>query len=144
MGLKERGMVLLGITFWTTKAKASQILSDKDVQATVASAAGGAVVLGTGGAATGLVAGGAIGGVLGVVPAIFTFGLSIPCFAVIGSGVGVVAGTALGSTTGVAAGVGSYRAYTQREAIRRSVGTMTESAFSSVRGLRARLARPAQ
>merc|ERR1712087_1094583 len=103
-------------------------------------AAGGALVLGTGGAATGLVAGGVIGAVVGVVPALFTFGLSIPFLGVVGSSVGVAAGTALGSTTGAMAGASGYRVYRKREAIRGAMGTASEKALRSAKSLRARFA----
>merc|ERR1719384_1834751 len=69
-------------------AKTLEIASDKDVQAAAACAAGGAAVLGTGGAATGLATGGTIGAAMGLVPAIFTFGLSVPVFAAVGGGCG--------------------------------------------------------
>jgi len=73
-------------------------------QATAAGAIGGAVTIGTGGAAVGLVTGGAIGAACGVVPAIFTFGLSIPVGAAIGSGVGMCTGSAFGGTFGLLSG----------------------------------------
>jgi len=59
---------------------------DGHVQATAAGVCGGAVALGATGGATGLTAGVVVGAALGVVPAIFTFGLSIPLGAVIGGG----------------------------------------------------------
>lgn len=145
--LKERGIEWrsrIVSSAFDAKTKAARIVSDKDVQATAASAAGGAVVLGSGGAATGLVAGGAIGALVGVVPAIFTLGLSIPVFAVVGSGVGAAAGTALGSTTGVVAGAGGYRVYTKRASIRKSVDDISEQAFRTVKGLKARFVPRAQ
>merc|ERR1712087_193431 len=119
-----------------TKAKTLQVVSDKEVQATAKVAAGGAVVVGTGGAATGFVAGGVIGAAVGVVPAIFTFGLSIPVMAMVGSGIGVSAGSAVGGTTGAVAGAGGYRAYTNRELIRSSVASMYGKACSSAKSLK--------
>merc|ERR1719346_954775 len=121
-----------------TKAKTIEIVSDKGVQATAASAVGGGVVLGTGGAATGLAAGGAIGAAVGVVPAIFTFGLSIPFCAVVGGGCGLAVGAAAGGTTGVVAGAGGYQTYSRREAIRTAVGNLTQKACSSARNLRSK------
>jgi len=101
-----------------TKQKTREVASQKVVQVTTASAAGGAVVGGTGGAATGLLAGGALGAAIGVVPAIFTLGLSIPAFAVLGGGCGLAAGTAVGGTAGATVGGASgYGIYTKREAI---------------------------
>jgi len=104
------------------KAKSIEIASNKTVQVTAASATGGAVVLGAGGAATGLAAGGTIGAAIGVIPALFTFGLSIPVGAMIGGGCGLVAGTAVGSTTGlVVGGTTGYGAYTKRDEIKSGV-----------------------
>merc|ERR1719429_818111 len=122
-----------------TKAKTVEVVSDKGVQATAASAAGGGVVLGTGGAATGLAVGGAVGAAVGVVPAIFTFGLSIPFCAVVGGGCGLAVGAAAGGTTGVVAGAGGYQAYSRRETIRTAAGKLTEKARSSARILRSNL-----
>jgi len=96
------------------KAKTTKIVSDKTVQ----SAAGGAVVVGAGGGAAGLATGGAIGAAVGLVPALFTFGLSIPFFAMVGGGCGLAAGTTLGGATGAVAGAGGYQVYTRRAAIR--------------------------
>jgi len=73
-------------------------------RSTAIGASGGGLVLGAGGGATGLVAGGILGSACGVVPAIFTFGLSIPVFAAIGSGVGACAGTIVGGTVGFLGG----------------------------------------
>merc|ERR1740121_2963545 len=72
-----------------TSEAVQEAASDQRVQAT---AVGGAVALGAGGGAAGLVSGGAIGAAIGIVPAFFTFGLSIPVGAAIGSGVGAAAG----------------------------------------------------
>jgi len=65
------------------------------VQATVASAAGGTVALGFCGAA--------LGGVVGIPFALFTFGLSIPVTATLGAVVGGTAGCATGGTVGFTA-----------------------------------------
>lgn len=100
------------------KEKTLEIAADKRVQVTAASATGGAVVLGTGGAAAGFATGGVIGAVVGVVPAIFTLGLSIPVFAAIGSTCGFAVGATVGGATGlVGGGATGYGAYTKREAI---------------------------
>jgi len=102
----------------TTKVKTLEIVSDKTVQVTAASATGGAAILGTGGAAAGFATGGAIGAAVGVVPALFTFGLSIPVFAAIGSGCGLATGAVVGGTTGlVGGGATGYGVYTKRDAI---------------------------
>merc|ERR1719336_3650235 len=63
--------------------------SDRRVQVTAASAVGGGAVLGAGGAGVGLLSGGALGAAVGILPALFTFGLSIPLGAMIGAGCGM-------------------------------------------------------
>lgn len=90
------------------KAKASEFAEGVQEAAadpqTRATAVGGAVALGAGGATTGLVSGGAIGAAVGILPAFFTFGLSIPVCAAIGSGVGSAAGAVAGGATGFLGG----------------------------------------
>merc|ERR1711994_876883 len=105
-------------------------------------AVGGGIVLGTGGAVAGLTTGGVIGVAAGMVPAIFTFGLSIPFFAVAGGGCGLVAGTAVGGTTGAAAGLGGYCAYKRRDSIRSSLRSMVEKTSTSVECLAAKAGFP--
>lgn len=65
----------------------------------------GAVAGGTTGAGAGALAGAAVG----LVPAIFTFGLSIPVCAVIGGGVGAAAGSTGGAAAGGAAAYGGHK-----------------------------------
>lgn len=67
-------------------------------------AAGGAVVSGSAGGVVGTATGSAIGAAIGIVPAFFTFGLSIPLGAVIGGATGLFAGAAVGSTSGLLGG----------------------------------------
>merc|ERR1719336_2735029 len=99
-----------------------EISSQRSVQVTAASAAGGVVVGAMGGAATGLLTGGTMGAAVGVVPAIFTFGLSIPFCAVLGGGCGLATGTVVGGSAGAAVGGASgYGVYTKREAISTTV-----------------------
>jgi len=94
-----------------TKARAkavgevvTDVAADKCVQVTAASAGAGAMALGTAGAASGALVGGATGVLIGLVPALFTFGLSIPVGAVVGSSAGVCMGGAAGTTAGFAGG----------------------------------------
>merc|ERR1740123_1750932 len=63
------------------------------VQASVASAAGGTVAIGACGAA--------LGGVVGIPFALFTFGLSIPFSVTVGAVVGGTAGCATGGAAGL-------------------------------------------
>merc|ERR1712146_302655 len=67
----------------------------------------------------GTTAGAIAGGALGVVPALFTFGLSIPAGAVVGGTVGGATGTTLGASTGlIAVGVVGNIAYAYRVEIK--------------------------
>jgi len=119
-----------------TKAKAYEVgttlkatVVDKKFQATAGSATAGAVTMGAAAGGTGLVAGGAIGGALGVVPAIFTFGLSIPIGAAIGAGMGLVMGTTAGSMAGaVGGGVTGRVVYTNKEAIGQALEDVKQKA----------------
>merc|ERR1711920_825120 len=60
--------------------------------------------LGAGGGAIGLATGGLAGAAVGILPAIFTFGLSIPVGAVVGGGTGLCLGSIVGGTSGVVGG----------------------------------------
>lgn len=119
-------------------ANAKALALNRATQATSAGAAGGAIAMGAVGGGLGLVTGGAAGAAVGLVPALFTFGLSIPVCAAIGSGAGACLGTAAGGTTGLvgggAVGYGAYGAYSHREEISlgasealAKLGGMTES-----------------
>lgn len=85
-------------------AIAEELVKDRTFQTIVASAAGGAVAMGGGGAAVGLATGTAVGAAVGVVPAIFSFGLSIPFCAAVGGGAGLVTCAVGGATAGAMAG----------------------------------------
>merc|ERR1712039_958984 len=119
-------------------AKAKLAAKDPTTRATVMSATGGAVALGASGGATGLVAGGAAGAALGVVPAIFTFGLSIPIGAAIGSGAGGVVGTTVGGVCGLVGG--GTIGYSVKE--RESIGEKAMACKDYARSLTARLPVP--
>jgi len=101
-----------------TKAKVSEIgegvqelVHDPHAKMAAATAVGGAVALGSGGGATGLGIGGLVGAACGIVPAVFTFGLSIPVCAALGSGIGLVSGATVAGTAGlVGGGTLGYRA----------------------------------
>jgi len=113
--------------------KAKDAAGNRHVQATAAGAAGGAVVLGTGGATTGFFTGMTVGGLVGLVPAIFTFGLSIPVGAAIGAGTGLAVGSTVGGTAGVvgggAAGYGVYAKRAElREGAQQTLAKVTEGA----------------
>jgi len=95
---------------------AQRVAANPKAQVTAASAVGGAVTLGASGGATGLVSGGLVGAALGLVPAVFTFGLSIPVGAALGGGTGLCVGSAVGSTAGfVGGGIAGYKLSGQNE-----------------------------
>merc|ERR1712039_871331 len=66
--------------------------ADRSVQATAAGSISGG--------ATGLATGTVVGAAIGLIPAIFTFGLSIPIGAAIGGSTGLVTGTVAGGAVG--------------------------------------------
>eukprot|EP00930_Biecheleria_cincta_P100159 TRINITY_DN91774_c0_g1_i1.p1 TRINITY_DN91774_c0_g1~~TRINITY_DN91774_c0_g1_i1.p1 ORF type:complete len:290 (-),score=54.15 TRINITY_DN91774_c0_g1_i1:165-992(-) len=82
----------------------SLFIKDGKLQTTAAVAAGGAVVGSTGGGVFGLLTGSTFGAVCGLVPALMTFGLSVPVGAFVGGGAGMVTGAATGGTMGLCAG----------------------------------------
>merc|ERR1712217_453686 len=95
-----------------------QVAKDPKAQATAAGATVGGVTLGGAGGAVGLATGAVAGGVVGILPALFTFGLSIPVFAFVGGGAGLCVGTAVGGTTGaVGGGAVGYGVYGKRSEI---------------------------
>uniref|UniRef100_A0A7S4SAL9 Uncharacterized protein n=1 Tax=Alexandrium monilatum TaxID=311494 RepID=A0A7S4SAL9_9DINO len=102
------------------RAGVCDVAADERFQVSVASAASGALVLGAGGGAVGLTTGSAVGAALGLVPAPFTFGLSIPISAAIGGTAGLTVGTAVGGAVGaVGGGAVGYGVYTKKEDIGR-------------------------
>jgi len=102
----------------TAKDSIKAIVQDRGVHTAAALAAGGAVAAGTGGGVLGLAAGGVVGGACGVVPALFTFGLSIPIGAALGSGAGLCLGAATGGTAGLlGGGATGYGVYRKRQEI---------------------------
>jgi len=126
------------------KARTKCIASEKQTQVTVVTAVGGAAVGGTCGGFVGLGAGTLIGGAIGIVPALFTFGLSIPIGAAVGGGTGLCVGAAGGSSAGGAAGgaVG-YGAYAKRDKIDSAAKSVQKKAGEVwARARAARLAAP--
>merc|ERR1719343_791729 len=94
-----------------------EVIAAPRAQVTMVSAIGGAAALGTGGGAAGLASGGLLGAACGLVPAVFTFGLSIPIGAAIGGGLGMCTGATLAGTAGlVGGGTLGYKVYGQEEA----------------------------
>mmetsp|Transcript_7788 Transcript_7788/g.13821 ORF Transcript_7788/g.13821 Transcript_7788/m.13821 type:complete len:417 (+) Transcript_7788:53-1303(+) len=92
----------------------------------------GASVGGVTGATVGTAVGGALGAVVGLVPAVFTFGLSVPIGAALGSGLGLTTGTVLGGGTGAFGGVravGWLRARDQRQRLAVDESVMSDASF---------------
>jgi len=93
---------------------------DKEALAVVLVGTGGGLCLASGGAVVGVTVGGTIGSAIGVIPAIFTLGLSIPAGAIVGGGGGVVLGSLVGGSAGfVAGGTCGYSVAYLRTDIRR-------------------------
>eukprot|EP00928_Gymnodinium_smaydae_P047753 TRINITY_DN31898_c0_g1_i1.p1 TRINITY_DN31898_c0_g1~~TRINITY_DN31898_c0_g1_i1.p1 ORF type:complete len:505 (-),score=49.48 TRINITY_DN31898_c0_g1_i1:362-1876(-) len=86
------------------KQRVLSMIDDDDLKIVAASAVGGATVVGSAGAAAGTVLGSLAGAAVGIVPALFTFGLSIPVCAMMGGSAGLVAGATTGAGTGMAIG----------------------------------------
>jgi len=122
-------VVLVGGTAYSMPGRAARVLNnpklhalleeeeDPEALAAVILGLGGALCVGSAGAIIGVATGGTCGAVVGTVPALFTFGLSIPTGAVIGA----AGGLGLGATAGGAGGFmgaaisGSAMAYYRRE-----------------------------
>ena len=83
---------------------ARQIAGNRSVQASAGGAVLGATAMGTVGATSGVVVGSTCGAVVGIVPAFFTFGLSIPVGAAVVGCAGLCAGGAIGTTAGAVGG----------------------------------------
>jgi len=99
-----------------SKDRESDYAQAKLVQVTVVSAAGGSIALSISGGTLGMIAGGAFGATCGIVPAVVTFGLSIPVMASLGSCVGMCAGTAAGGAAGaLGGGAAGYIAFSRQQ-----------------------------
>merc|ERR1711972_1232362 len=87
----------------------------------------------------GLAAGAGIGAAVGVVPAFFTFGLSIPVGALMGGVFGFCTGTVVGGSTGlVSGGVAGHYGYERRDDIKGAVKNVTDQGNTYVLALRQR------
>jgi hypothetical protein len=98
-----------------SKEQAVVLLRNPDFQKCSVATAGGTIAFGTVGGAFGLASGVVIGGVAGVVPALFTLGLSIPAGAAAGGICGLCTGTLIGSASG---GITGFTAYKYRVEIK--------------------------
>jgi len=95
------------------KTKAGEMASDRSCQVTAAGAVSGG--------ATGLATGTVAGAIVGVVPAAFTFGLSIPLFAAAGGATGLCTGS-------VAGGVAARKIHANQDEIKGGVATIMSKA----------------
>merc|ERR1711920_978691 len=96
--------------------KVQIVAKNPHAQVTAASAAAGGVAAAVPCGTIGLVG----GAIVGFVPAVFTFGLSIPVFAAVGGGAGFCIGGATGALGGGAAG---HCVYAKRAEIREGATT---------------------
>lgn len=74
--------------------------AQEKVATTSVAVAKGTISGGARGGGAGLLSGGVIGAACGLIPSVFTFGLSIPIGAVVGGGTGLVVGSSVGATAG--------------------------------------------
>lgn len=117
---KVRDGVHVSAAYTQEKARATAdfvktAASNRHVQVSTAGAGFGAAALGTAGAASGACVGGTVGALVGLVPAVFTFGLSIPIGAAVGGSTGLFVGGAAGCSLGFAGGgSAAFLAYSQR------------------------------
>merc|ERR1719155_306481 len=101
------------------KARAVELIKDPHFQTVAAGGGSGALIVGTVGGGTGCVTGAVGGAALGVVPALFTFGLSISTGAVLGGAAGTCTGAAVGGFTGLLSGMaGGNSVYIHRAEIK--------------------------
>jgi len=85
------------------------LVKNPEFQTCTIATAGGTVTFGTLGGAFGLVSGVVAGSAVGIVPALVTFGLSIPASAVVGGTGGFLVGSVSGGSVGTVAGYGAYK-----------------------------------
>jgi hypothetical protein len=91
------------------------------------------VTFGTAGGAFGLASGVVVGSAAGVLPALFTFGLSIPAGGVVGGAGGLCGGTLIGATSG---GIGGFATYKYRLEIKNGMLRVSMKARDSVKNTR--------
>jgi len=96
--IKMGGMHQAGVTkdqVYSVVASAQEKVAETSVSVAKGTISGGAR-----GGGAGLVSGSVIGAACGLIPAVFTFGLSIPIGAALGGGTGLVVGSSVGATAG--------------------------------------------
>eukprot|EP00933_Yihiella_yeosuensis_P059669 TRINITY_DN6121_c1_g1_i1.p1 TRINITY_DN6121_c1_g1~~TRINITY_DN6121_c1_g1_i1.p1 ORF type:complete len:360 (-),score=90.62 TRINITY_DN6121_c1_g1_i1:301-1380(-) len=114
-----------------TRHQAERLIENDSFRATAVGAGAGAATLGVGGGVTGLATGSAIGAAVGILPAFFTFGLSIPIGAAMGGGTGLFVGAAAGGTAGaVGGGAAGYGIHSRKEDIEKATDYVKGKAAS--------------
>merc|ERR1719326_231648 len=106
----------------TTQDKTVALVKSPHFQVVTVSTAGGSVSLAAVGGAFGCMGGMVVGGMVGTIPALLTFGTSIPFGAVVGGALGGGGGACIGGAVGAAAGgAAGHGAYVYRAQIRGGV-----------------------
>lgn len=104
------------------RKKTVTLVKNPHFQTVTVSTAGGAITFGAVGGAFGCAGGVVVGGAVGTVPALFTFGTSIPIGAIIGGFLGTSAGALTAGATGACAGgAAGHGAYLYRAQIQQGV-----------------------
>lgn len=121
-------------------SRLSDAVHDPMLRVVFISASGGAATLGAAGFSVGMATGATAGAIVGIVPAFFTFFLSVPFCAAIGGGIGAFCGVATGGSLGLVGGgflgAGGYKYGTGLKA---RAASAVRSAQTSVRsGLKVR------
>jgi hypothetical protein len=115
------------------KNKAVVLVRDPQFQTCTLATTTGAVTFGTAGGAFGLASGVVAGSVAGVVPALLTFGMSIPAGAVIGGSGGLFSGILIGGSAG---GLSGYEVYKYRVELKRGVVSVKVKALGAIHGVK--------
>jgi len=91
------------------KVQVMIMIKDPEFQKHTISTGAGAITLGSMGGAFGTATGVFVGGAAGIVPALLTFGLSIPAGACVGGVTGLLVGVSAGGSAGAASGFCVYK-----------------------------------
>jgi hypothetical protein len=116
------------------KTQTLALIKNPNFQTVTITTSAGAVVLGSAGGAFGCASGVVLGGTAGVVPALLTFGLSIPAGAAIGGGMGLCTGVAVGGSAGaVGGGLAGHAGYKYRVEIKDGLVYIQTTAVDSAK-----------
>jgi len=114
------------------QARVMVLTKDPQFQTITISTGTGAIVLGSVGGAFGTASGIVLGTAAGAVPALFTFGLSIPIGAVVGGSAGLCIGTATGAGFGaIGSGAAGFAGYKYRIEISNGLVTIKKKALEA-------------